>query len=550
MSTITSLGIGSGLDLSGLLDQLRDAERGRLEPLARQREAQEAKLSAYGKLQGALSAFQSAAGTLNDSTLFASVSSNVTGSSVTSAASSDAVPGRYDVDVETLARSQSLATDGFAEGHTFSEGTLSIEIGGETFEIAVAEGDTLATLRDSINDAGAGVTASIVNDGSANPFRLVLRTDETGEDAAIQSMSFADVNGDPAFDEGLTYAAQSVTSDGFASDYTFSEGTLTFQTDQGTSTVTVAADATLQDILDSINDDTTGIPGVTASIINDGSNDRLVLEADPGRSIQSISFDGTEEGLNFTGMSETVAAQNATLTVNGIDITSQTNRVEEAIQGVTLDLAEEGESTVVVERNNRGVREAVSAFVDSYNSLRETIGELTSFNAETGEAGELLGDSTLRTIESRLRSTLSGGVAEGEFRTLSNIGISLQRDGTLQLDDARLDEVIVNDREALTEFFAGQSSDSGMAGALNQTLSQMLDNRGLLDNARGGVQNRITSIDNRTERMETSIERTISRYRTQFAQLDSMIAEMNQTSSYLTQQFDNMNALFDRGSRR
>jgi flagellar hook-associated protein 2 len=548
MSTITSLGIGSGLDLNGLLDQLREAERGRLQPLVQQKEAQEAKLSAYGKLQGALSAFQSAADALNGSSLFASVSSNVTGSSVTSAASSDAVPGRYDVTVNDLARSQSIATAGFAEGHTFAEGTLSIETGGGTFDIAVADGDTLATLRDSINDADAGVTASIVNNGQDNPFRLVLTTDETGEDAAIQSMSFVSA-GDPTFGESrLTYPPEnvdSVTSDDFASGYNFSGGTLTIDVGGGGSPfdVTVGDGDLLTAIRDNIN---AALGEVTASIINDGSNDRLVLEADSGGNIQSISFSGTEEGLNFTGMSEVVSAQNANLTVNGIDITSQSNRVEDAIQGVTLDLAEESDSTVIVERNNRGVRDAVNAFVDSYNSLRETVNELTSFNAETGEAGELLGDSTLRSIESRLRSTLSGGVAEGEFRTLSNIGISLQRDGTLQLDDARLDEVIVNDREALTEFFAGQSTDSGMAGALSQTLSQMLDDRGLLDNARSGVQTRITSIDNRTERMEISIERTIGRYRSQFAQLDSMVAEMNQTSSYLTQQFDNLNAMLGR----
>ncbi|MFP4061813.1 MAG: flagellar filament capping protein FliD [Halochromatium sp.] len=452
MSTITSLGIGSGLDLNGLLDQLREAERGRLEPLAKQKEAQEAKLSAYGELQGALSAFQSATDALNDSSLFASVSSNVTGSSVTSAASSDAEPGRYDVDVTQLARSQNIATRGFADGHTFSEGTLSIETGSGTFDIAVAEDATLEDIRDSINAAGEGITASIVNDGSDEPFRLVLATNETGTDAEIRSISF------------------------------------------------------------------------------DGGEDRLVFG----------------DGATGNSMTEGVAAQDASLEVNGITITSQSNRVEEAIQGVTLDLTETGLSTVNVERDNRGVREAVGAFVDSYNSLRETTGELTSFNAETGEAGELLGDSAMRMVESRLSRTLGDGVAEGEFRALSEIGISLQRDGTLQLDDARLDEVIVNDRDALTEFFAGQGDEPGMAGALSQTLSQMLGDNGLLDSARSGVQTRITSIDNRTERMEISIERTIERYRSQFAQLDSMVAEMNETSSYLTQQFDNLNAMFGR----
>ena len=457
MSTITSLGIGSGLDLNGLLDQLRDSERGRLEPLARQREAQEAKLSAFGKLQGALSAFQSAAGTLNDSSLFASVSSNVTGSSVTSAASSDAALGRFDVNVTQLARSQSIATQeghGFAEGDTFSAGTLEFETDAGTFDVSVGAGDSLADVRDSINAAGEGITASIVNDGDpTNPFRLVLTTDETGEDAGITSINF-----------------------------------------------------------------------------------------DGGGTETRLNFDATDIANGDT-MDQVVAAQNAELTADGINITSQSNRVEEPIQGVTLDLVQTGDSTVNVQHDNLSVREAISAFVDSFNSLRETTGELTSFNPETGEAGELLGDRVLRTVESRLSRTLSGGVAEGEFRTLSEIGISLQRDGTLQLDNARLNDVLANDREALTEFFTGQSDDSGMAGAVSQTLSQVLGDSGLLDNARSGVQSRITSIDNRTERMEVSIGRTIERFRSQFANLDSMVAEMNQTSSFLTQQFDNLNAM-------
>ncbi len=450
MSTITSLGIGSGLDLNGLLDQLRDAERGRLEPITQQKEAQQEKLSAYGKLQGALSALQSAGNELNSSKLFESVSSNVTGTSLTSAASAEAVPGRYDVTVTTLARSQSLATSGFAEGHTFDTGgTLSIQAG-DQLDVTVEAGATLEDVRDSINAAGSAVSATIVNNGDpSEPYQLVLSTNDTGTDAAISSITF------------------------------------------------------------------------------DGGDDRL-------------TFDGTAGG---TDMQQTVAAEDAALTVNGIDITSQSNRVEGAIQGVTLDLAEVGDSTVVVERDNLAVREAVTGFVDAYNTLRETTGDLTSFNAETGVAGELLGDSALRTIESRLRGVIGGGVSGGEFGTLSDIGISLQRDGTLEVDAERLDEVIVNQRQELTEFFAGDTEAGGFAGALSEMLGQVLDDRGLLGNARSGVESRITSLDERAARMEISIEREIERYRVQFGQLDSMIAEMNQTSAYLTQQFDNLNAM-------
>ncbi|MEA3639763.1 MAG: flagellar filament capping protein FliD [Lamprobacter sp.] len=457
MSTITSLGIGSGLDLNGLLDQLRDAERGRLQPIAQQKAAQEAKLSAYGQLQGSLSALQTAADKLNDSKLFQSLSSSVKGTSITSAANSNAVPGRYDVSVTTLARAQSIATGGFAKGETFSAGTMTIQAGdADPLSVTVEEGSSLEAIRDSINAAGSGMTASIVNDGDEdNPYRLVLATNDTGTNAAIQSINFT------------------------------------------------------------------------------GGDARLNFTEEPdGGYVEP-----------YDGMRETVAAEDAALTVNGIDISSQSNQVEGAIQGVTLSIAEEGDSTVLVERNNRGVRDAVNGFVDAYNAFHSTKSDLTKFDGDTSTAGELLGDSALRTIESRLRSALGGAQSEGEIRTLSDLGISLQRDGRLEVDAEALDDAIVNNREALTSFFAGESKDVGFAGGLSDMLSQMLGDRGLLGNARSGVESRITSLSERSARMEVSIEREIARYRTQFGKLDSMIAEMNQTSTYLTQQFEALNSM-------
>lgn len=142
-----------------------------------------------------------------------------------------------------------------------------------------------------------------------------------------------------------------------------------------------------------------------------------------------------------------------------------------------------------------------------------------------------------------MRTALGSAQAEGELSTLSDIGISLQRDGTLAVDEEALDDIIVNNREALTSFFAGESDGAGFAGGLSAVLGQMLDDGGLLENAQSGVESRIASLDERAARMETSIEREIDRYRVQFGQLDSMIAQMNQTSAYLTQQFDNLNAM-------
>nr|WP_298968087.1 flagellar filament capping protein FliD [uncultured Halomonas sp.] len=448
MASISSLGIGSGLDLNGLLDQLQDAERGKLEPIEQQLETQQTKISAYGQLQSALSAFQDSADALNDSALYESLSTNVGGEAITATADAEAQPGSYNVNVETLA----------------TRGTL----------------------------ASVGVTSA---------------------------------------DEAITTDAQKLTLN-------FVGGA-----DSGnpSKVIDIAANSSLEDIRDAINADEDA--GVNATIVNDGTNFRLALsssETGADASIDSFSFDGTAPFAADTGTAKQLGTD-AVLNVNGIEITSPTNQVEGAIQGVTLNLQAEGDSTVKVEQDTRAVREAITSFADAYNDLKNTIGTLTSFDAETGAAGELLGDSAVRTVESRMRIALTSGV-EGQFSTLGDIGISLQRDGTLKIDADELDNAIANNQGALSEFFAGDSDETGMAGQINTMVGQLLSTNGTVTGAISGAENSIESLGERYTRMEQSIEQTISRYRTQFGQLDGMIAQMNQTSSYLTQQFDALDA--------
>ncbi|MDN6297940.1 MAG: flagellar filament capping protein FliD [Halomonas sp.] len=447
MGTISSLGIGSGLDLNGLLDQLKDAEREKLAPIERQIKTENTKISAFGKLESALSKLQDAAETLNSGDLYSSLSASTNGDSVGAAADKNAMPGSYRINVETLATRGTLASGNSTGDPTdvvaVSAQSMELTFGdGTTKSVAIEADSTLEDVRDAINaDEESGVNASIINDGTG--YRLALSSRETGADASIENFTF---NGD----------------------------------------ATIAAD--------------------NATVENGGT-----LQA------------GTD----------------ASLTVNGIGITSANNQVEDAIQGVTLNLKEAGESTVTVEQDTLAVREAINGFVDAYNDLKETTGKLTSFNAETGQAGELNGDSTVRMMESRLRSVVGGiGESGGDFSMLSDIGIALEKDGTLSVDSDKLDEVLSTDQQALSDFFAGVDDSDGFAARLEGSVSQMLSDNGAVAGAITGAENRVESLGTRYERMEQSVDRTISRYRSQFSQLDGMIAQMNQTSSYLTQQFD------------
>ncbi len=465
MATITSLGVGSGLDLTGLLDQLKDAERGKLAPITVQKKDQLAKVSAYGQLQTSLNAFQDSVAKLNDPKLYQSLSAGVRGDGITATTTADALPGSYRVEVKNLATTGTLASTGVATRDTAlalnGADRLKLTLGdGKEVNISIASDSNLDAIRDAINaDKNAGVNATIVYDGSEEGYRLALSSKTTGVEASISGFAFVDSQNPEIAIVGP-----------------FSEDTATKK-----------------------------------------------------------------------------AGEDASLTVNGIAISSAKNQIEGAIQGVTLNLGElsiaEGEtatSTVNIERDTLKQREAINGFVKAFNDLKGTLGKLTSFNADTGVAGELLGDNAVRTVESRLRSALTGGVEGGELSTLSQLGITLQRDGTLKADDAKLSDLVANNPQALSAFFAGAETKGGLAGKLETSIEQMLGSNGVIKGAITGAENQVKSLDTRYARMEKSIESTIARYRSQFSQLDVMVAQMNSMSSYLTQQFDALDAQLGR----
>lgn len=444
MATISALGVGSGLDLNGLLNQLNAAERQKLKPLTIQRSQEQAKISAFGRLQSSLDKFQSAVAKLNDASLYSSLSTSVRGEGITASAGSGASAGRYEVEVIQAARSGSLASAGVANNTDPLVGaggdTLTLAFAGkDDVTIALEEGWSLSQIRDAINaHPDAGVSASLINDGSENGHRLVLSSSETGTAAGIESMAFA----------------------------------------------------------------------------NGALNEDVISR---------------------------VTGRDAELKINNILITSASNRVEGAIQGITLELdgtAAGKTATVVVEQDSEVLKDAVKGFVSAYNEMKSTVGRMTKVTGDAATAGELVGDRAIRTIETRLSRDLVSRVEGGEFGILSDFGISLRSNGRLELDETKLDDAIANNSQGLANFFAGSDKQGGMAGRLDQTLAQFLGNEGLIQSSIKSSETRVSSLENRFERMELSIERTLDRYRRQFGQLDSMLSQMNATSAYLSQQFD------------
>ena len=472
MASVASLGVGSNLDLSGLLDKLANAERQPLVLLQRQQISYTAKLSAYGTLQNALSSFQAAATKLSDATLFQGAKASSSATDVLSAkADSTAVAGSYAVSVTQLAQAQSLVSGGVAST------TSAIGAGGAT-TVTIDFGTIAGTLNTTTGtyDAGATFTAD-----AARP-QVSLTIDSTNN--------------------------------------------------------------TLAGIRDAVNK-TTGI-GVSASIVNDGTTNRLVLtSATTGqKSSMRISVTGdaavgallANDPAGTQNLKQTITATDAALTVNGIAVTSATNTVASSVQGVTMTLAKIGSSTLTVSRDTASVESAVSAFVNAYNSLQSTASQLSKYDQEKRTGAALVGDSTLRSIQTQIRTVLNTPQA-GALKVLSNVGVSFQKDGTITLDAAKLSSAFSANKDAVAELFAGTGGSTGYGKQVSALVDTFTRADGMLNTATTGVKTSLKSLDTQFAATENRVQATVARYRAQFTQLDMLMSRMNSTTSYLTQQF-------------
>lgn len=407
---IQSTGVGSNLDVNSLITKLMAVESQPLTTLAKKEASYQAKLSAYGTLNGALSAFQSSLTGLNSASTFQSFSATSSDTAIMSAsATSIAVAGTYNLNVTKLAQAQSISTPGQASSTatigsgtstvTFQFGTISggtstngIYTGASFNQDATqatgtvtidSSNNSLQGIRDAINTGNFGVSASIVGDGSATPYHLVLTSAKTGATSSLK--------------------------------------------------VSVTGDATL------------------ASLLN-------------------YDAQGTQN------LSEATTAQSAALTINGIAVNSVTNSVSGAIGGVAVNLNKIGTATLTLAANTTAVQTGVNAFVKAYNDLNSSLAGLTSYNATTKKGGLLLGDPITRNVQNQIRSTLATAVngLGGGLTTLSSIGVSFQKDGSLAVDSTKLQTALTTKFTEVGGLFSsiGKANDSLVSVVSSTTSTQ------------------------------------------------------------------------------
>ncbi|OZI18445.1 hypothetical protein CAL26_12005 [Bordetella genomosp. 9] len=332
-------------------------------------------------------------------------------------------------------------------------------------------------------------------------------------------------------------------------------GSITVTLADGTSkTIDVSKDTSLNGIARAINADEKA--GVTAAILTDGDGKSYLqlTSTNTGTKAAVTKITSTNTDIQSAigydaaatptgGMTQQEAAADAKATINGVQIVSGSNTLDKNIDNVTISLTDvtDGPVTVNVSTDSSGVVSAVQGFVSAYNTLQTLVTSLTKYDPTTDQGSALTGDSTTRSISSSLASAMRV-LASGTdtLRTIQDLGITTSPDdGTLVLN---LNTIDSNNLHSLNDSLSSNPKDVGdiltaLGTSVGTAIKGILGTNGLLSNRTAGLTETKKSLQDQYDSVSDRIDADIANLRAQFVQLDSFVAQMNSTSSYLTQQF-------------
>lgn len=315
----------------------------------------------------------------------------------------------------------------------------------------------------------------------------------------------------------------------------------------------------LSAIRDAINKSNAGI---SASLIKVSDKDyRLSLtstQTGTGHALKSLAITGDDTLQAFlgydpangaSGMTQNVEAQNASLTINNIPIDSSSNTIKDAVEGITLNLSDQtsGAQTLTIASDNSKAKTAVTDWVNAYNALQDTMDNLTKYTPvdagadQDSKNGALLGDGTLRMIQTQLKNILANGSGSSQFKTLTQAGISTDpTNGKLKLDTDKLTSALAVTPEAVRDIFSGDGEKTGIATGMASSMTLILSSKGVLQGATDSISKKLNALTEQYNNASKKIDDTIARYKAQFTHLDTIMSSLNSTSDYLTQQFESM----------
>lgn len=550
MASISSTGIGSGLDVTSIVSQLVALEKQPLKTLELKATTTKAQVSALGDIKSQFSALADIATRMSAASAWTArtaTSSNTAAATITATATTAATS--FTLDVDALAQSQSISSAQLTTGAAVGAGTMTFRAG--TW--------TAATGTQAQADAAAGLSTTAAADQAAA--QVALDADPANQtlidDLAAKTLA-------------ATNAATAASAAAVAAKPSFAAAS-------GSADVSITVDAsdTVATLAAKINSSSAGL---LATVFKDGTGERLLLRSkDTGEAAGfrvQVSGTGGHDTDN-TGLSrlaydpETAAfgmasagipvqwGQDAKARINGLAVTSKTNTLTDNIPGVTISLT----ATTTQHYNNVGgtetkspiamaIREDVTPavknvndFVTAYNALNKTLADLTKYDAGTKTASLFQADSSILGLQSVLRGMLGSISSGGAYQRLSDIGMERQLDGSLSINTAKLSTAANNGTE-LQKLFTTDNSNALTNGF---ALKFAALGKGLLATG-GAVTNKATALQSvldRNAKDQTKVnERAVAveaRLRKTYTALDTKMASLTALNSYVAQQVTTWN---------
>jgi flagellar hook-associated protein 2 len=428
-------GLATGMDTEAIISALMEIERQPIVRLENEKNFINSRQKAFNDLDTKLTALMDAAEAIDsESKLNAPSASIGTEGYFTASADSDADLSSYQIEVVSLAQQQKDVSDGYADSSAdeFGTGTISLTVAGVATDITIdSSNNSLSGIVSAINSADLGVTASIINDGSDTPYRLLLTGDTVDDDFSL---------------------------------------------------------------------DTSGLSG------------------------------GTYTAPSMTNM---VAAAQAQIEVDGITIYSDSNSFDDAISGVSLEVLKTNNtdetSTLTISSDEDATEQLLQGFVDAYN-------DIVNFIAGQSDA-DWGNDAAFRTVKRRMQSLLTEGIASGTYTTLAEIGFETQRDGTIKIDSSTLSDAMTDDYDSVISLFVGGDDYDGISTLFADYLDEMTDSiDGFAATRKDSTDSNLRRIDRRIDSMETRLAHREETLRAQFSAMEDLVSAMSSQGNFLAQQ--------------
>lgn len=541
---ISSVGIGSGLDVESIVTQMIALEKQPIKTLEAKATVIESKISAYGEIKSLADTLNAAVRDLTLDRTWNTVKINSSSTTVANASmTGSAAAGSYNVEVLKLAQSQTSVSAKFDAKDTMATaGVMRVTIGDpgnpatkvQAFDLSVSAIDTLQSLAEKINadpNISKTVIASVIADSNGQQ-QLMLRARDTGQ-ANQFSFSFgASFATQAQVDAASTVVLGTTVTQAQVNAHSKLTLGAVITVDQAAEFGLTAGDSVTQE---NVNAHSTLTLGQVITQADVDAHSTLKLGA-----VMPATAGGLATLAGVDGFKQTQAALNAEIKLNGVILESNSNSFTDTIPGLSISVSAVGNSLLTITQDKDAIQASIQKFVDSYNAINDLLTSSTKYTEESKQAGLLQGDSSTVSLQNALRMLTQGiaGNATGVFNRLSDAGISMQQGGKLAVDSTKM-ATALNSMDALKSMFAAKADVLGNGGGIAVNFKSFTDEllayEGTLNSKTDSLENQLKLNKGEVTKVETRAETVEARLRKQYSALDVKMASLSSLSSYVEQ---------------